>query len=291
MQQPKLPLWVADVGGTSAKWRLETSAAAGFRELQTPGFNPLRQPHEALLAPLQEALHQNSLSPEGPVCLHYYGAGLGQEATCRSLEKSLAAALPTGSKIAATSDLLGAARATLGDSAGVVALFGTGSNCAYYDGQALWRPSPNLGYLLGDEASGYDLARRFLQATLHQEIPPPLAHDICQQLGLSRDRIVAELYQNPSPAAYLAAWFQPFLLWRKHPALQGLIRERLQLFTRRHLFKALTASSTNRVALAGSVAEELQEEWSAMAQESSFSLAAIKARPLSSLWAYHQAQG
>ena len=65
-----------------------------------------------------------------------------------------------GASIECASDLLAAARALWGDTPGIVAILGTGSNSCSYNGVSITGNVPPGGYILGDEGGGADeLAR------------------------------------------------------------------------------------------------------------------------------------
>ena len=53
------------------------------------------------------------------------------------------------------SDLLGACHSVLGKNQGTVAILGTGSVVCHFNGNEITEIQGGLGYLLGDEGSGY----------------------------------------------------------------------------------------------------------------------------------------
>ena len=73
-------------------------------------------------------------------------------------------------KLSIFSDLLGSCRALCKNEKGIVSILGTGSNSCYYDGNEINMQIKSLGYLLGDEGSGYALGRVFLKKYLRGEL-------------------------------------------------------------------------------------------------------------------------
>ena len=93
--------------------------------------------------------------------VYYYGAGCATDEACERIRTDLSL-LFRNSRIEVSSDMLGAARAACGNSAGIVGILGTGSNSCLYDGRDIVENVSPLGYILGDEGSGAVLGRLFL---------------------------------------------------------------------------------------------------------------------------------
>jgi len=225
--------WVADAGATKTDW-VELHTRHAF---QTEGLNieieGEAQARNKLLIAAQRLEAYGRLTE-----IHYYGPALHRAATREVLQALLTAAtgLPR-EKVHVYHDLLGAARAAWGKSAGIVCILGTGSNCAAWDGENITRQAGGHGYLLGDEGSGADLGRSFLSALLYDEVPTELQEAFWRWNPFSNVQNALDLrsavYASLRPSAFLAQ-LAPFLSGQvQHPWVQALVRQRFQAFIQR----------------------------------------------------------
>ena len=136
---------VGDVGSTKSSWWL---SGTQNRHITLGGFNPLTHSSEA--GKELVGLLKTQLEEEIPSEIWYYGAGV-VEVQAADLVRNLLGIHFHNSIIHISSDLEGAARAACGKSAGTVALIGTGSHAAVFDGHHILRQANALGYILGDE--------------------------------------------------------------------------------------------------------------------------------------------
>ena len=101
-------------------------------------------------------------------------------------------------EITVLSDLLGSCRALCKDKRGVVSILGTGSNSCYYDGNDINMQINSLGYLLGDEGSGYALGRSFLKKYLRSELSDNTIKSFENEYKISKEnfKIIYEKNSN-----------------------------------------------------------------------------------------------
>ena len=109
-------------------------------------------------------------------------------------------------------------------SQGIACILGTGSNSGYYNGRAITRNSPGLGYVLGDEGSGAYLGKRVLQYFLYNTFDEELRAKFESQYTASAPAILDAVYKQPLPNRYMASFAHflsenrgHFILIRKHP--------------------------------------------------------------------------
>ena len=119
---------IADGGSTKCDWVVADSTNATIlHNFQTAGINPFalseEQIAELLITNVAPQVEGYNIS-----CAYFYGAGVTPEKSA-VMERLLSEHLSLVS-VTASSDMEGAARGTIGNSSGIVAILGTGSNSA-----------------------------------------------------------------------------------------------------------------------------------------------------------------
>ncbi|MCM1176967.1 MAG: hypothetical protein NC335_04325 [Bacteroides sp.] len=164
--------------------------------------------------------------------IRFYGAGLIGSEGVVILDKALRAAFPMAD-IAYGSDLLAAAKAGLGDIPGIVAILGTGSNSAFYDGHRIVSNVRPGGFILGDEGGGVSLGKAFAADFIKGLLPEELSGAFREKFSLTYASIVRNVYSGTNPTGYLAS-FVPFILDnRTYPQVDEMIRDNFLSFIRR----------------------------------------------------------
>ena len=156
---------IADVGGTRGRWVLVDKKV--IKTVETAGFNPYSYKNsslEKIIISINSSFSKYKIDE-----IIYYGAGINNQETTESV-KDLLKKHFKNTQIDVFSDLLGSCRALCKNEKGVVSILGTGSNSCYYDGYKINMQINSLGYLLGDEGSGYALGRSFLKKFLRNEL-------------------------------------------------------------------------------------------------------------------------
>jgi N-acetylglucosamine kinase-like BadF-type ATPase len=154
---------VIESGGTKSTWVFETESDE-IQAKETVGLHPqeLSVDKENVIRSL---INDNNLKSE---TVYFYGAG------CESPEAKVKITLfleDLGlNVIQVQTDIYAACLAQLGNKKGVVGIIGTGAVAAKFDGEKVVQQTSGLGYLLGDEGSGYDIGKRLLQAYFKGEL-------------------------------------------------------------------------------------------------------------------------
>ena len=163
---------IADVGGTRGRWVLVNKKI--IKTVETAGFNP----YSYNISSLEKIIISLKLSfiDYKVDKIIYYGAGINNKETINLVEGLLKKHFKN-TQIDVFSDLLGSCRALCKNKKGVVSILGTGSNSCYYDGKEINMQINSLGYLLGDEGSGYALGRNFLKKYLRNELNDKISMD------------------------------------------------------------------------------------------------------------------
>lgn len=231
---------IADSGATKTDWRLVKDDGS-LRSASCPGLNPSALNSEMINEIIGSVIPV--LNPEGKMIreIHFYGAGLVNEAAAAPLADALEFWCPFSQKNF-HSDMLAAARALFGNGSGIVAIMGTGSNsCLYRDGEIVKNIRPG-GYVLGDEGSGMALGKALLADFVKGLLPKDVETDFVAESGLDYAGIVRRVYREPAPSAFMAS-FAPFVMSRlDDPYMKMLAEECLESFIKRSLSRYGSAS-------------------------------------------------
>ncbi len=198
---------LADSGSTKTTWCLVSDGSPSLT-FRTGGINPFYQTE----AGIERELTGNVLPtlPSGGVdAVCFYGAGcIGEKAA--ALRRLLARLFPSAQTVVVETDMLGAARALCGHSAGIACILGTGSNSCFYDGTRICANVPPLGFILGDEGSGAVLGKLLVGNVLKRLWPSRLADAFFAYTGLTQEALLDRVYRQPFPNRFLAG-LAPFL--------------------------------------------------------------------------------
>jgi glucosamine kinase len=193
---------VADSGSTNTSWCL-LDATADTLYFDTEGYNPYFVSVSYIVQSLKAALPAH-ITPEHVLVIYFYGSGCFEEKT-------------TNIKIALTQifihadiyvglDLLGSARAVLGDNRGFAAILGTGTNSCLFDGHQITANIDSLGYLMGDEGSGYYIGKKLLGDYIRGYMPVAVRTEFYKTYGIKREEIMEQVYAEKFPNRYCAGF-------------------------------------------------------------------------------------
>jgi N-acetylglucosamine kinase-like BadF-type ATPase len=218
---------IADSGSTKTSWCLLKKGAAPLF-FETEGYNPYFADTDYIAASLLRGLPP-AVDRYGVGGIYFYGAGCFEDKTV-IVSAALAIVFP-GAYSAVALDLLASARALLGNEPGFVAILGTGANTCLYDGTRIIANIDSLGYLLGDEGSGFYLGRKLLSDYIRGYMPEPVQREFMERYGITREEIMERVYSAPMPNRFCAS-FAAFLTESIAGGayMQGLTRQGLRDF-------------------------------------------------------------
>lgn len=224
-----LNILVGDIGSTKSTW---WSNSEGNKEFHLTGYNPIAH-EEAVGLRLFEQLWQVT---EGDSFTHiwYYGTGIVDEKVAGDVQFTIKKYFPKA-EIKVESDLLGACIAACGHQEGVLAILGTGSHAAVFDGSKIIRQTSSLGYLLGDEGGGSDIGKELVKAYFYNQMPGAIAKDMQQLIQGDRISFLHKLYQHATPNQFLAEFVEVAVQYKEDAWMQNMISERFSLFVKNHL--------------------------------------------------------
>lgn len=250
---------IADGGSTKCKWAV-VSLCGGQRDLATfltSGVNPVQMSEDDIVD-LWQGASEAFCAMSGAEAVFFYGAGcIGGEANNR-----VAAAIGRLSGVDAVhvcSDMVGAARALLGDKGGVACILGTGCNSCLYDGAQIVRNVRPLGYILGDEGSGADIGKHLVADALKGLLPASLAVKFYSFAGAEYPDIIRHIYGEPRANAYLATFVRFVAENIDCAEMQTLVRGRFDAFLRRNvLLYGAEALCESTIGFTGGVAAQFE---------------------------------
>lgn len=272
---------IADAGSSKIEWALVRDGKVN-RLGSTSGINPVHASDSELRETLAEVIPM--LEGNDPETVCFYGAGCipaQQERVAGIIRKITGTCL-----VEVESDLLGAARALLGDRRGIACILGTGSNSGLYDGKKIIANVPPMGFILGDEGSGAVLGLRLVGDVYKGVFPPELCKAFAEETALTLDEVIERTYRRPAPNRFLAS-LVPFLSRHiDHPYVRHLVTLELCRFLDRNVTK-YKGYENLPLAFVGSVAANFEPQLRRAAVVIGCNVGAIMASPIDSLAQYH----
>lgn len=192
-----------DAGGTKTEWVICQSGNEIFRTC-TPGINPAVMDSDSIEAIIKEFVTSINSYVTGVKYVEFYGAGCSND--YKKIIVDILGKYFSNSDLIVDSDIVGAAKALCGDSLGIAAILGTGSNSCLFDGKRIVKQIPALGYILGDEGGGAVLGRMFLNALLKGRLPKEIADSFTDEYKLTMGEIIERVYRRPMANKFLASF-------------------------------------------------------------------------------------
>ncbi len=273
---------IADSGSTKTSWCLWGNS--GVPEyFSTSGINPFFRKVEDIDEELREKLLPETGADVEQI--YFYGAGI-INAEKGDIVKTALHELYPNAEIDVQSDLLAAARATLGKEKGIACILGTGSNSCLYNGSEITEHVPPLGFILGDEGSGAVLGRKLVADFLKGIMPERIAEKFKTNYQLTYADFLESVYKKERPNQFLAK-FVPFL----HENLADdycaqLVEKSFQEFVLRNITR-YSGFSELPICFVGSVAFYFQEQLKNVLEKNQLQLKTVFKDPLSGLIKFH----
>lgn len=276
---------IADSGSTKTDWRILDQNQV-IAENQTVGFNPYYQDADSIANELKANLLP--LCTKEVTQVYYYGTGVTNEEKANIIKDAILKVFPTCEHIEAQSDVVGAARAACGRSAGIACILGTGSNSIYFDGEKTGFQVPPLGFWLGDEGSGGHLGKSLLLSYLHKEMPLEIRVKFEEKFGMmDRLTVLENAYHKPFPNRYFAS-FSSFLFDNlEDDFCRNLVENCFQQFFQKYILKYPMCHEAS-VNFVGSVAFYYKELLAKVADSQGINIGNILKSPIDGLVAFHQ---
>jgi glucosamine kinase len=278
-----MAILIADSGSTKCEWCFISNGRKQF--INTQGASPYFLSESQLVDMMQKELLP-ALKNRTPARIYFYGTGCAAAANRAIVRNAIKKVFPEA-KVDVQHDLTGAARAVCGKKKGIVAILGTGSNSGYFNGMAIVRNSPGLGYVLGDEGSGAYLGKKVLQYYLYKTFDAELHTAFNKKYHVGASDILDAVYKKPLPNRYIAGFAMFLAENRGHYMIENIIEDGLRDFFSIHL--AVYPESGNLpVYFAGSIAFGFQDILKELCKSYGWQSGKFLAKPMDGLIAYHK---
>lgn len=276
---------IVDGGSTKCDWVILNSLGKEVSKTETIGFNP--NIIDAALIETEIGKNQQLTAIKNDIQhIFFYGSGCGTPENCAIIDSHLQNIFPVA-KILVKEDMTAAAYAAYQGKPAIVCILGTGSNSCYFDGEAVRRELPSLGFLIGDEGSGSALGKQLLRRFFMKKLPEDLHEQFVDVYNLTINDALRNMYQNPRANAYLAN-FSKFVFERKsHPYFQNMVFDELKNFFEYQVLPYKDAK-TAEINFIGSIAYFYEDILRSAAAELNLKVGTIVQKPIESLVAYHR---
>jgi N-acetylglucosamine kinase-like BadF-type ATPase len=234
------PLFIFDAGSTKTDLIIYKDETITARELS--GYNPNRNDGQFL-----SELKALSIPIDSEI--HFYGSGLGKE-----VKKNQLSDLFNSHNVSYNNDLIGAARATLGTSSGIISIMGTGGVVGYYDGKKITDQKGGYGYLIDDFGGGLELAKTIVSGWLNKLYHPDTNQKIENYFNSDIKTFISTFYQSKD-LHHLASVCKllPDLI-KEDFKLEKTVKNYFNVFFDRHVSLMCHDKGLNHINLVGSLA-------------------------------------
>ncbi len=273
---------IAESGSTKTDWVLIENNKNTLN-ISTSGFNPNYFPVEILDQGVAEIAASTSANQVSEI--YFYGSGCTRSESKKMVDEVLKKHFGQA-KTQVNNDLYGAARALFGDGSGIVSILGTGSSCCLFSDGAIKYQVPSLGYLLGDEGSGFHLGKLLVNAYFKGRLPDHLKQKLEAEANLNLSGFIGKIYSEPKPNSTLAS-FVTFIDANKHePFIKNLVKMAFRDFFAGNI-SCIPRYRDFKLGFAGSVAFLFQDFLIETALESGLEISKIVKNPIGELAKYH----
>lgn len=267
---------IADSGSTKTDWSC-IQADGKVDQLTTIGLNPNFTEEETIFKIIESLpYHSNAVKT-----IYFYGSGCGSENNIKTLQDAFLYNFPNA-ETAVMTDLIGAARACLGNTKGVVAILGTGSNSGVYDGHTIYISNPSLGHLLGDYGGGVDIGKQLLRDYFYKKMPP----EIRAEMHMTKEHLIHKLYHSSGANTFIASQTGIIFKHAQTPYIRTLVRNTFDRFIEEEImnYRGVKELSINFV---GSIAFLFQDILGESLEAHGMRMGVIIQKPIDRLTDYH----
>lgn len=195
---------IADSGSTKTDWCVFDVEDKVKCRFATQGINPFHMSEDTIFGILRNELLPQLDSVRSSIEeIEFYGAGC-TVAKIPVMKALLSEVFPSAKNVVVGSDMLGAAKALLGNNEGIACILGTGANSCLYDGEKIISNVSPMGYILGDEGSGAVLGKTFINE-LYKGGHADFIDIFEKENGLTQTDIIQKVYREALPNRFLAS--------------------------------------------------------------------------------------
>jgi glucosamine kinase len=271
---------VADSGSSKTDWLLSEPGQEP-KEFRTPGLNPYFLTEKEIVKLLQEKAKDLIAHGADVSEIYFFGAGCSSPDRHEIVSNALSVLFPKA-YISVDSDLLGSAYATCGHEKGLCCVLGTGSNISFFDGEEIHSGQHGLGFVLGDEGSGTWFGKALITDFLYGNMPDDIHFKFDKTYGLTKEIVVANVYQKPRANSYLASFARFLNVIRSTGYGQALLQVGLLEFIETNI-KSYPQYHQYKCNFVGSIAFVFADELKALCEANDVKVGKIIRQPIHDL--------
>ncbi len=269
---------IIESGATKADWSFSENGKELSRHATT-GINPVSNANTDKLE------NPSEIDANKVKAIHYYGAGVMGDKPKAMVKETLQNIFPNASNIQVGTDLLASARATSAGDPSIVAILGTGSNSCLFDGVQITTQLPSLGYLLGDEGSGFHIGKEIIKSYFYGDMPEGDRKRFQEMYTSELSALLMELYRAEKPNFEIASYAK--FLESAEPAYQNYLLERVfQIFIDTRI-KPIQQGTNFPINFTGSISHYYKPILSRICEMNGYRINQIVQKPMDKLIEYH----
>jgi N-acetylglucosamine kinase-like BadF-type ATPase len=271
-------------GSHYAHWRLadKEKTVASFR---TNGINPFFSDQKSILQLLGKNINLIHHAEEIKR-IYFFGAGISTPEFAQVVHSAFSTFFKN-SKVSVQHDMDAAAIACCRNTSGIVAVCGSGSNAAWYDGRKVKPNNYGLGYILADEGSGNWLGRQLIKSFMEETLPENLRKQFVKKYDADRSNMLEKVYRQKQPALFLSSFNDFYLENQQDKYLQSVIIKGFSRMIDTYLLPLHKQHPQAVVHFAGSVAANFQHHLRDVAEEAGLKVGNIIKEPINNLLTYY----
>jgi glucosamine kinase len=281
---------IVESGTTKTSWLFVDKENKTF-EFKTIGMNPYYQTADDIYNNLTDTLIPNLTFDGRLEAIYFYGAGCELQAQRDVVDSGIRRAFSEpGITINISHDLLAAARALFGDTAGIACIAGTGSNSCFYNGKDVIWNIHSLGLFMGDEGSGGYKGKLLVADYIRKAMPEYIREKFEFKYNDRTKEIMDAVYLKPFPSRYLAS-FMPFITENiKEEYVHNLVYRSFEAQFDNTICRYVDYQK-HSIGIVGSVAHYCEDILREVAVKKKANVTKIIQAPLQALVDYHISKG
>jgi N-acetylglucosamine kinase-like BadF-type ATPase len=271
-------------GSNHADWRLSDKGRT-IASFKTNGINPYFMDEKPIVQLFNKNINLIHHAEEIKR-IYFFGAG----ASSKSLKAVVFNAFSSFfkfAKITIAHDIEGAAIACCRNTPGIIAICGSGSNAAWYDGRKIKPNNYGLGYILADEGSGNWLGRELIKSFMSEALPDGLRKKFEHKYEADRKTLLEKVYRQKQPALFLSSFTDFYIENYDDQYLNSVIKNGFNKLITTYLLPLHKQYPQASVHFEGSVAFGFQDHLREVATEAGLEIAGIIKEPINNLLTYY----
>jgi len=274
-------------GSNYADWRLADKDVV-IASFKTSGINPYFNDEKHILQLLSKNINLIHHAEEIKR-IYFFGAGSSSDELKVVVFNAFSAFFKFG-KVTVDHDITAAAIACCKNSPGIIAVCGSGSNAAWYDGKRVKPNNYGLGYILADEGSGNWLGRQLLKDFMHNTLPENIHRKFVARYDFDRKSLLEKIYRQKQPAIFLSSFTDFFMENNEDPYIKTIVKTGFGKLVNMYLLPLHDQHPKALLYFAGSVAAAFQNHLHEAAADANLEIANIIKEPINNLLTYYSSK-